>query len=156
MAVISARGGGLGSWQLTPLVTVISARDRHLGAAESGPGTLAPMSEPSVFTRIIERQIPADILFEDDLVIAIRDIAPQAPVHLLVVPKTAEYANVAELARGDAALLAHVVAVASQLASEYANGEYRLVFNTGASAGQTVFHVHAHVLAGALEEGSLA
>lgn len=114
------------------------------------------MSEPSVFTRIIERQIPAEILFEDERVIAIRDIAPQAPVHLLVVPKTPEYANVAELASGDSALLAHIVSVAARLATEYADGEYRLVFNTGASAGQTVFHVHAHVLAGELGEGSLA
>jgi histidine triad (HIT) family protein len=112
-------------------------------------------SAPSVFSRIIAREIPADVVFENERVIAFRDIAPQAPVHLLVVPKTEAYANVAELAAGDPALLAEVVATASALAAEHADGDYRLVFNTGAGAGQTVFHVHAHVLAGGLSEASL-
>jgi histidine triad (HIT) family protein len=110
---------------------------------------------PTIFERIIAREIPADIVFEDERVIAFRDIAPQAPVHLLVVPKTAEYPDVASLAAADAELLAYVVAVAKQLAAEHADGEYRLVFNSGAAAGQTVFHVHAHVLGGQLAEGSL-
>ena len=109
----------------------------------------------SIFSRIIAREVPADIVFESDRVIAFRDIAPQAPVHLLVVPKTEEFANVAELAAGDPALLAEIVATANDLAAGHSNGEYRLVFNSGASAGQTVFHVHAHVLSGALQEGTL-
>ena len=113
-------------------------------------------AEPSIFTRIINREIPADVVFDDDRVIAIRDINPQAPVHLLVVPKTADYSNVHELAAGDPDLLAHMVAVAKQLANEHADGQFRLVFNSGENAGQTVFHVHAHVLAGGLAEGSLA
>lgn len=114
------------------------------------------MSEtPSLFSRIISREIPADIVFENDSVIAFRDIAPQAPVHLLVVPKTEEFANVTQLAAGDPALLAQVVQVAQSLAEEHADGDYRLVFNTGPAAGQTVFHVHAHVLAGGLQEGTL-
>ena len=110
----------------------------------------------SIFSRIIAREIPADIVFESDRVIAFRDIAPQAPVHLLVVPKTEEFANVAELAAGDPVLLAEIVATANDLAAEFSNGEYRLIFNSGESAGQTVFHVHAHVLSGALQEGTLA
>lgn len=114
------------------------------------------IAEPSVFERIIAREIPADIVHETDTVIAFRDIAPKAPVHLLVVPKTARYRDVAELAAGDPALLADVVATAHLLANEHADGQFRLVFNTGANAGQTVFHVHAHVLAGGLTEGSLA
>lgn len=109
----------------------------------------------SIFSRIIAREIPADIVFESERLVAFRDIAPQAPVHLLVVPKTEEYANVAELADGDPALLAEIVSTAQILASEHADGEFRLVFNTGANAGQTVFHVHAHVLAGGLAEGTL-
>ena len=109
----------------------------------------------SIFTRIVEREIPADIVFENDRIIAFRDIAPQAPVHLLVVPKTEAYENVGELAAGDPALLAEVVAVAQQLASEHSNGEYRLVFNSGPTSGQTVLHVHAHVLSGPITEGSL-
>ena len=115
---------------------------------------MADMSSdsPTVFERIVAREIPADIVFESDRVIAFRDIAPQAPVHILVVPKSARFENVAQLAAGDPALLAEIVAVAS----EFADGDYRLVFNSGAGAGQTVFHVHAHVLAGGLEEGTIA
>ncbi|GAA1443992.1 histidine triad nucleotide-binding protein [Leifsonia poae] len=110
----------------------------------------------SIFSRIIAGEIPADIVYDDDRVIAFRDIAPKAPVHVLVVPKTEEYSDVAELAAGDPALLAHVVDVAQKLATELSDGDFRLIFNTGAGAGQTVFHVHAHILSGELEEGSLA
>ena len=113
-------------------------------------------SEPSVFSRIVAREIPADIVWESDDLIAFRDIAPQAPVHILVVPKTPEYATVAELAVGDPQLLIDLVEAAQDIAHDHANGEFRLVFNSGPSAGQTVFHVHAHVLAGGLAEGSLA
>lgn len=109
----------------------------------------------SIFSRIIDREIPADIVFESDRIIAFRDIAPKAPVHLLVVPKTEQFANVTELAEGDPALLAEIVATARDLAAEHADGDFRLVFNTGENAGQTVFHVHAHVLAGGVSEGSL-
>ena len=112
-------------------------------------------TSPSLFTRIVAREIPAEIVFENDRIIAIRDIKPQAAVHLLVIPK-AEYANVAELAAADPALLAEVVEVSQQLATQHSNGDFRLVFNTGESIGQTVFHVHAHVLSGAIEEGTLA
>ena len=111
--------------------------------------------EPSIFSRIVAREIPADIVAETDELIAFRDIAPQAPVHLLVVPKVSDYSNVGELAAGDPALLASVIAMAQALADEYCGGQFRLVFNTGESAGQTVFHVHAHVLGGGLAEGSL-
>ena len=111
---------------------------------------------PSIFTKIINRDIPAEVLFEDERIIAIRDIAPQAPLHLLVIPKTDSYADVTELALGSPELLAEIVAVAHNLATLHSNGEYRLVFNSGKSAGQTVFHVHAHVLSGGLEEHTLA
>lgn len=112
--------------------------------------------EPSIFTRIVRREIPATILAETDRVIAFADIAPKAPVHILVVPKTEQYANVVELAAGDPGLLAEIVATAGELAREHSDGDFRLVFNTGEAAGQTVFHVHAHVLSGDLQEGSLA
>ncbi|MCY7413025.1 MAG: histidine triad nucleotide-binding protein [Salinibacterium sp.] len=117
-------------------------------------------TSPSIFSRIIAREIAADIVFESDEVIAFRDVAPQAPVHILIVPKTEAYRNVAELAAGDPALLSRIVATAQLLADEYSTGDFRLAFNTGAGAGQTVFHVHAHLLAGttteSLTEGSLA
>jgi histidine triad (HIT) family protein len=120
---------------------------------------LTTMTEsPSVFSRIVAREIPADIVFESERLIAFRDIAPKAPVHLLVVPKTEAYANVTELAIGDPELLSEIVATAQLLATEHSGGEYRLIFNTGSSAGQTVFHVHAHVMGAGddtMKEGTL-
>lgn len=113
-------------------------------------------TEPTVFERIVAREIPADIVFENERLLAIKDIAPQAPVHLLVFPKEARYADVGELSAADPQLLAEIVGTARNLAEQHADGQFRLVFNTGANAGQTVFHVHAHVLAGGTqEEGSL-
>lgn len=113
------------------------------------------MSEASVFTRILNGEIPAEIVAETERAFAIRDIAPQAPVHLLVIPKSAEYRDVVELAAGDPALLAELVGLAAEVAQQHGiAGQFRLVFNTGAEAGQTVFHVHAHVLGGGLSEGS--
>lgn len=110
--------------------------------------------ETSLFTRIINRELPAKIVFEDDRFIAFHDIAPQAPVHLLVVPKTPAYRNVVELAAGDPVLLADLVATARTLADTFTDSQFRLVFNTGPAAGQTVFHVHAHLLGGMIAEGS--
>ncbi|WP_346231677.1 histidine triad nucleotide-binding protein [Parafrigoribacterium mesophilum] len=117
---------------------------------------MADSDERSIFTKIIDRDIPADIVFENDRIIAFNDIAPQAPVHILVLPKAGDYRNVTELAAANPNLLAELVATADQLAKQFSNGEFRLVFNTGSSAGQTVFHVHAHVLGGELPEGTLA
>ncbi|WP_374010632.1 histidine triad nucleotide-binding protein [Leifsonia sp. LS-T14] len=113
-------------------------------------------TERSIFAAIIAGEIPADVVYDSERVIAFRDIAPKAPLHLLVVPKTEEYRDVAELAAGDPQLLAELVATAKRLADEHSDGDFRLIFNTGAGAGQTVFHVHAHVLSGDLQEGSLA
>lgn len=113
------------------------------------------MSEPSIFTRILEGEVPGEIIAETENAFAIRDVAPKAPVHLLVIPKTSAYRNVVELAAGDPGLLAELVGLASSVAAEQAGGDFRLVFNTGPGAGQTVFHVHAHVLAGDLDEKSL-
>ena len=113
------------------------------------------MSEPSIFTRILKGEIPSEIIAETENTFAIRDIAPKAPVHLLVIPKTQEYRNVVELAAGDPELMAEMIGLANSLAAEHSDGDFRLIFNTGPNAGQTVFHVHAHVLAGGLEEKSL-
>ena len=113
------------------------------------------MSEPSIFTRILNGEIPSEIIAQTDRLFAIRDIAPQAPVHLLVIPTSQDYHDVVELAAGDPGLLAELVAFAAELAAEHTDGQFRLIFNTGAAAGQTVFHVHAHVLGGGLAEGTL-
>lgn len=112
-------------------------------------------TEPSVFARILSGDIPSDIVLQTDRVFVIRDINPQAPVHLLVIPKTDQYADVTELAAHDNDLLAELVEVAGLAAKQSGHSDFRLVFNTGAGAGQTIFHVHAHVLAGALTEGTL-
>lgn len=113
------------------------------------------MAAETVFGKIVSGEIPVEFLAETDRVVAFPDMHPQAPVHILVIPKSTQYANVTELAAGDPETLAEMVAVAKRLAEEHANGEFRLIFNNGASAGQTVFHVHAHVLAGDLEERTL-
>ena len=112
------------------------------------------MTEPSIFTRILNGEIPGEILADTERVFAIRDINPQAPLHVLVIPKTEQYRDVTELAAGDPGLLAEVVAVSKQIAEGRANGEYRLIFNNGPSVAQSVFHVHGHVL-GNLEENKL-
>lgn len=112
--------------------------------------------EPTLFERIAKREIPAQIVAETDRVIAFHDIAPKAPVHVVVTPKHGEYRDVVELAAGDPGLLAELVATAGDIARDLGDGDFRLVFNTGGGAGQSVFHVHAHVLAGRLEEASLA
>jgi len=104
-------------------------------------------TEPSVFTRILRGEIPSEIVLQTDDVFVIRDIAPQAPVHLLVIPKTDAYRDVTEVAAGDPKLLASMVEVARTAATQAGATDFRLIFNTGAGAGQTVFHVHAHVLA---------
>lgn len=113
------------------------------------------MAAETIFGKIVSGEIPVERLAETERVIAFPDIAPQAPVHILVIPKTTEYANVTELAAGDPSLLAEMVDVAHTLAKTHADGDFRLIFNSGPHAGQTVFHVHAHVLAGGLKENSL-
>jgi histidine triad (HIT) family protein len=114
-----------------------------------------PATEPTVFELIVARELPATILFENERIIAISPLEKLAALHILVIPKTAAYRNVVELAEGDPYLMAEIVTTAGDLAAEHSNGEFRLVFNSGESAGQTVFHVHAHVLSGSLDESSL-
>lgn len=99
------------------------------------------------FCRIVAGELPADVLRRDERVIAFRDIDPKAPVHVLVVP-VEHYQDVAALAAADPGLLAHVVRVGAEIAADESEGEFRLLFNTGRAAGQSVFHVHGHVLGG--------
>ncbi|MDX1976139.1 MAG: histidine triad nucleotide-binding protein [Pseudanabaenaceae cyanobacterium bins.68] len=102
----------------------------------------------TIFSKIIERQIPADIVYEDDLCLAFRDIAPQAPVHILVIPK--QPIAMIELAQPqDQALLGHLLLIAARVAQQqHLDHGYRLVINNGADGGQTVFHLHLHILGG--------
>ena len=101
----------------------------------------------SIFTKIIEKKIPAKIAYEDEQYIAIHDINPQAPVHLLVIPKK-PIATLNDLTEADASLVGGLFLVASRLMRELGHADYRTVFNCGSGAGQTVFHIHLHVLAG--------
>ena len=102
-----------------------------------------------LFCAIVAGEIPATTVLETDRVVAFRDINPQAPTHVLVIPRT-HYPDVAALAGADAALLGEVIGAVQQVAAAEAVAEtgYRVVFNTGAGAGQTVPHVHAHLLGG--------
>lgn len=102
-----------------------------------------PAQPDCLFCSIVAGAVPADVVARGERVIAFRDIDPQAPMHVLVVPRD-HHPDVAALAAQDPAALAELVAVARDVA----DGDFRLVLNSGAGAGQSVFHVHAHVLAG--------
>lgn len=102
---------------------------------------------PTLFTRIINREIPAEILYEDDQCIVINDIAPQAPVHMLVIPRQ-PIPRLADASQADRSVLGHLMWVSGEVARQAGVDEaFRLVVNNGAGAGQTVFHLHLHVLA---------
>ena len=103
----------------------------------------------TLFGKIIRREIPADIVYEDDAVLAFRDINPQAPVHVLFIPKRA-IATLNDAANDDAELIGRLVLAATTWAKKqgFADGGYRLVMNCNTHGGQTVFHIHLHLLAG--------
>ncbi|MEC8306604.1 MAG: HIT domain-containing protein [Chlamydiota bacterium] len=103
----------------------------------------------TLFEKIIDRKVPADILLEEDRLIVIRDIAPIAPLHLLIIPKT-PYPDIQSIPHDELSILSHIGAVAQSLAKQHALSEgYRLVTNCGAHAGQEVFHLHFHLIGGA-------
>jgi histidine triad (HIT) family protein len=105
------------------------------------------MPEDCLFCRIIAGQIPATVVKESERTLAFRDINPQAPTHVLVIPRD-HHPTVTEVAVADPPLLAEIVETAAAVAADEGLTDYRLVFNTGAGAGQSVFHVHGHVLGG--------
>lgn len=102
----------------------------------------------TLFSKIIDREIPADIVFEDDLCLAFRDVNPQAPVHILIIPKK-PLAKLTDAGDEDQVLLGHMLLAANRIAADEGIGDaYRLVVNNGAAAGQSVFHLHIHILGG--------
>ena len=103
--------------------------------------------EDCLFCRIVAGEIPAEVVHRTERTVAFRDVNAQAPTHVLVVPKD-HYATAAELAASDPAASAELVSTAAAVAAAEGHDDYRLVFNTGAGVGQTVFHAHLHVLAG--------
>ncbi len=105
------------------------------------------MSNDCLFCKIIQGDIPADKLYEDDDVIAFRDIAPQAPVHFLVIPKK-HIQGPADVEAADEPLIGKMMRIGGELAAKEGITHYRAVFNNGAQAGQSVFHIHMHILGG--------
>ncbi|HBW58040.1 MAG TPA: histidine triad nucleotide-binding protein [Oscillatoriales bacterium UBA8482] len=102
----------------------------------------------TIFSKIIRREIPADIVYEDDLCLAFRDIAPQAPVHILVIPKK-PLPQLGDATPEDHAILGHLLLKVKQVAKDAGlDGGYRVVINTGEDGGQTVDHLHLHILGG--------
>ncbi len=102
----------------------------------------------TIFSKIINREIPADIVYEDDLCLAFRDINPQAPVHVQLIPKK-EIPKISDAAAEDRNLLGHLMLTAGEVARRLGvDDAFRVVINNGAGAQQTVFHLHLHILAG--------
>ena len=105
------------------------------------------MSE-TIFAKIINREIPADIVYEDEQCLAFRDVNPQAPLHILVIPKK-PIRRLVDAGGDDGELLGHLLLTANHIAEQQGAGEaFRLVINNGEKAGQSVFHLHVHILAG--------
>ena len=102
----------------------------------------------TLFEKIIDREISADIIFEDELSIVIKDISPQAPTHLLIIPKKV-IPKLSDSTEDDKQVLGHLMLVAGKIADKLGLDEtFRLVINNGAKAGQSVFHLHLHLLSG--------
>lgn len=103
----------------------------------------------SIFTKIINRQIPASIVYEDDDLIAINDISPQAPLHILIIPKK-QIATLNDLQSEDTELMGKMIMAAKNIAKSkgIAENGYRLIFNCNDDGGQTVFHIHCHLVGG--------
>ncbi|MDA7506378.1 histidine triad nucleotide-binding protein [Akkermansiaceae bacterium] len=107
------------------------------------------MSEPTLFEKIIAREIPADVVYEDDLCFCFRDISPQAPIHLLFIPKK-PIVRIAEATPEDQATLGHMMTKIGEIARAegFAEAGFRTVINNGAHGGEAVPHLHLHILAG--------
>ena len=101
----------------------------------------------TIFQKIIDKEIPADIVYEDERALAFRDIQPQAPTHVLIIPRK-PIVKVADMEKEDRELLGHLFWVATEVARREELEDYRLVTNNGEGAGQSVFHLHVHLLGG--------
>ena len=102
----------------------------------------------SIFTKIKNKEIPGNVIYEDDKCFALEDINPQAPVHILIIPHK-EIAKISDSAIEDKELLGHLLLVSKTIAQKYElENNYRLIINNGAGAGQSVFHIHVHLMGG--------
>lgn len=140
-------------------------RSQHGGRSRERPATRAPdpppppplslqaaadAGEPTLFDKIVAKQIPAAVLYEDDTCLAFQDVGPQAPVHFLVVPKARDgLSRLANAAPRHEALLGHLMVVAARVAREQGLADgFRVVVNDGPDGSQSVYHLHLHVLGG--------
>lgn len=115
---------------------------------KANQASAAAKSQPTIFDKIISKEIPADIIYEDDQCLAFNDISPQAPTHFLVIPKR-RIATLDDVVPEDKDILGHLLVTASKLGTEkLGNNGYRLVINNGRDGAQSVFHLHIHVLGG--------
>ena len=105
------------------------------------------MAEDTIFSRILRGEIPCDEVYSDEHCLAFRDIAPQAPVHVLVIPRE-PLVGLQDVGEEHAALLGHLLLVAARVAKQEGLTDFRTVINSGEAAGQTVFHLHVHVIGG--------
>lgn len=106
------------------------------------------MAGKTIFKRIIDKEIPAKVVYEDELCLAFHDVSPQAPTHVLVIPRK-EIPSLAQADDGDSGLLGHLLSTARKLASTLGmNQGYRIVINCGPDGGQSVDHLHVHLLGG--------
>ena len=105
------------------------------------------MADDTIFGKILRGEIPCDEVYSDERCLAFRDVAPQAPVHVLVIPRKL-IDSLREAEASDEALLGHLLLVAAKVAQQEGLTDWRTVINTGAEAGQTVFHLHVHVIGG--------
>ncbi len=105
------------------------------------------MGDDTIFGQIARGELPADVVYEDDRALAFRDINPQAPSHILVIPRK-PIAMLSAAEEGDEALLGHLMRAAANVAQQEGLDDFRVVVNNGAGAGQTVFHLHLHVIGG--------
>ena len=122
-------------------------RQFQLSAQSYRYGKDVSLDPTCLFCKIIEGEIPADIVLRNENVVAFNDIAPQAPTHILIIP-TLHVSNSAELAKASPTITAELFKVAEQISNDRGLGGYRTLFNTGAEAGQSVFHAHMHLLGG--------
>ena len=101
----------------------------------------------TIFKKIIDKELPADIVYEDDRALAFKDINPVAPTHILVIPKK-EMVNLASMENEDSQLIGHLLQVCTKVAAQENLSDFRVITNNGAGAGQSVFHLHFHVIGG--------
>ena len=105
------------------------------------------MPEETIFSRILTGEINCDKVYSDEMCMAFRDIEPQAPIHILVIPRK-RISNLGEATKEDKELLGHLLLISSKIAKEEGLQDWRTVINTGEKAGQTVFHLHIHIIGG--------